>query len=164
MSYHPTIQSEARRVDNLGPNAPEDQLRALYFAILSSWFPVSRGYLIGRQSLIPQGKPEFIVVRPTGDFRNPVFVMKLKRPSKWGETGRDEVMHQLTQYIKDRFDFTRYETIYGLAGIGLHWMVCRVQKSGERQHSLVLDWQDNVASDASYASFRAIADHVHNIV
>lgn len=68
--------------------------------------------------------------------------------------------------LEDRFDLTQYKTIYGRARIGSHWMVCKIQKSGERQPrvSLVLDWQDNNARDASYAKFRAIADHVYNIV
>jgi hypothetical protein len=58
--------------------------------------------------------------------------------------------------------FTRYDTVYyGVAGIGLH--LCKMERSGDGQPTLVLDWQDNITSDALYAEFRAIADRVYKI-
>jgi hypothetical protein len=35
----------------------------------------------------------------------------------------------------------------------LHWMVCKMEKSGGHEPSLVLGWCDNIASTASYDRF-----------
>jgi len=65
--------------------------------------------------------------------------------------------------MEGRFDLTNYSTIYGLGGIGLRWMVCKMEKSGGPGPALVLDWQNDVASDTSYTQFQTIADLVYNI-
>ncbi|KAF8478503.1 hypothetical protein DFH94DRAFT_750273 [Russula ochroleuca] len=161
MSYLAVIQSEARYIISLGPKATQDKFRGLYTAILSHWFPVSRGYIVSRQVFVPGEYPEYFVIRPAGGFRNPIFVFKLKRPSEWTAAGQQMVMDELVDLMEGRFEFTQYNTIYGLGCIGLHWMVCRMQRSGGHQPSLVLDWQDDIASDASYSKFGAIAELVY---
>jgi hypothetical protein len=162
MSHLAAIQSEARYTISLGPKATQDKFRGLYNAILSHWFPVSHGYFFGRQVFVPREYPEYFVIRPAGSFRNPIFAVKLKRPSEWTAAGRQMVMDELVDLMERRFEFTQYNTIYGLGGIRLHWMVCRMQRSGDHQPSLVLDWQDDIASDASYSKFGAIAELVYN--
>lgn len=94
-----------------------------------------------------------------GGSRNPVLIVELKRASKWT---RAEVTDDLT-YIEGRFDSSIYNTVYGLGGIGLHWMVCRMEKSGPDSLEAVEEWQDDITSDASYGRFSGIADLVYNI-
>ncbi|OJA17915.1 hypothetical protein AZE42_09235 [Rhizopogon vesiculosus] len=158
MPYDPTIQTEAQYVDNLGSSATEDKFHATYNGILAHWFPTSRGYIIDHQ------EPEYIIVRHAGGYRNPLLIVELKRPSKWTAAGQNEVLDDLQTYIEGQFKPTQYNTIYGVGGIGLYWMVCKMEKSGGPQPTLVLDWQNNIASDASYTQFQTIANLVYNII
>lgn len=164
MSYDPTIHTEAQYLNSLGTDATEDMFHATYSGILTHWFPTSRGYLIDHQLNATGGKPEYIVVRHAGGYRNPLLIVELKRPNKWTDTGKKEVLDDLETYIEGRFNLTQYNTIYGLGGIGFHWMVCKMEKSGGPRPTPVLGWQNNITSDASYAAFQPIADLVYNIV
>lgn len=125
--------------------------------MLTTWFPTSRGYIIDDQVMGEGG--QLLIVRHAG-YRNPLLIVELKRPSKWTAAGKDD----LQTYIEGRFELTKYNTIYGLGGIGLRWMVCKMEKSGGPQPTLVLDWQNNIASETSYAQFQIIANLVYNII
>lgn len=162
-SYDATILTEATYVYDLGPNATEDKFHATYSGILSHWFPTTRGYVIDHQVMGAGGKPEYIVVRHAGTYRNPILIVELKRPSKWTEAGQQEVVDDLVTYIEGRFDITEYKSIYGLAGIGLRWMVCKMEKNGDGEPTTVQDWGDNVASKVSFAAFRDVAELLYNI-
>ena len=112
---------------NLGPTATEEKFRAPYRAILTTWFPTSKGYMIDRQVLHDDevGRHNYLVVRHAGGYHNPLLIVKLKRPAKWNDAGKAEVLEDLTGYIRGRFDLTQYDTIYGLGVIGCHWMCSR---------------------------------------
>ncbi|KAF8465434.1 hypothetical protein DFH94DRAFT_356799 [Russula ochroleuca] len=160
MSYDATIQNYA---NSLGPNAAKDKFHCIYFGVLAHWFPTTRGYLIDHQVLGPAGKVEYIVIRQEGGSHNPLFVVKLNHPSKWTAAGQQMAVDKLVDHIKGQFDLTQYDTIYGLSGIGLHWIVYKMQRSGNFQSTLLVNWQDNIASDASYAEFAVIADLVYSL-
>jgi hypothetical protein len=162
-SYHNTIRQEAAYLAGLDSTATEDKFHGLYNGILNTWFPASRGYIIDTQLLGVGGKPEFIAVRHAGGHRNPLLIVELKRPSKWNNAGKQEVVSDLTEYIEGRFDLTLYKTIYGVGGIGLHWMACKMEKSGSDTPTTVLGWQDDVSSNRSYNAFKTLADLVYNI-
>ena len=49
--------------------------------------------------------------------------------------------------MKAGFNCSQYDTIYGLAGIGQKWMVCNM-RLGDDQPTMVLDWQDDIVSNA----------------
>ena len=165
MSYDATIQEAARRADSFGPNAAKDKFRGTYYGVLVHWFPTSRGYIIDHQVLGPAGKKvEYIVTRNEGGFHNPLLIINLKRPSEWTAAGQQMVVDELVGHIKDHFNLTRYNTIYGLGGIGLQWMVCKIQRSGDHQPIVLVNWKDNIASDASYAEFAVIADLIYSLV
>jgi len=78
--------------------------------------------------------------------------------------GMEEVLSEQQRYMEGRLELTQYNTIYGVGGIGLYWMVCKMEKSGGPQPTLVLDWQNNIASDASCTQFQTIANLVYNII
>jgi hypothetical protein len=164
MSYNITIQREARYADSFGPNAAKDKFRSTFCGVLWHWFPISGGYIIDYLVPGPAGKVDYMVVRHEGGFRNPVFIINLKRPSEWTAAGQQKVVDELVGHIKAHFNLTRYNTIYGLGGIGLKWMACRVQRSGDHQPTLLVDWKDNIASDTSYAEFAVVADLVYSLV
>lgn len=149
MSYDNTIKQEAAYVAGLGSTATEGRFHALYSGILTAWFPTSKGYIIDHQILGGGGKPEYIVVRHAGGHRNPLLIVELKRPSKWNDAGKQEVVQDLTDYIEGRFDLTQYETIYGVGGIGLHWIACKMEKSGSHTPTTVLGWEDDISSNQS---------------
>ncbi|KAF4593136.1 hypothetical protein EYR38_008846 [Pleurotus pulmonarius] len=125
-----TIQQEAQYALSLGNEAVEDHFHATYNSVLTEWFPTSLGCDIDHQKLGPDGKPEYIVVRHAGGARNPLLIVELKRPSKYNDSGKQEVMDDLVEYIEGRFDLTQYNTIYGLGGIGLSWMEVKMVKNG----------------------------------
>jgi hypothetical protein len=163
MPYDQTIKAEAQYANSLGPTATEDKFHATYNGILTHWFPTAQGYVIDHQVMGEGGKPEYLIVRHAGGKRNPLLIVELKRPSKWTQAGKDEVHDDLTKYIKGRFDLTQYNTIYGVGGIGLHWAVYKMEKTGNHQLQVVDDWKDNIASDPSYTEFQNIANLVHHI-
>lgn len=164
MSYNATIQNEAQYVNSLGPNATKDKFHAIYNGILAHWFPVSQGYLIDHQVLGPAGEVEYIVIRHEGGFRNPLFVVKIKHPSEWTVAGQQMVVDELVDHIKGQFDFTHYNSIYGLGAIGFHWMVCEIQRSGDHQPTLLVDWQDTITSATSCFEFDVVAAVVSSLV
>jgi len=162
MPYYNTIKFEAQYVQALGPNATEDCFHAVYSCVLTKWFPASIGYIIDHQRIHNGSKPEYIVVRH-GALRNPLLIVELKRPSRFNNAGKEEVMAELTNYIESRFDLTEHDTIYGLGGIGLNWMVCKMTKTGPPNPTIVRPWTADITSDASYDSFRQIANLIYNI-
>jgi hypothetical protein len=159
MSYNATIQTEAQNADSIGPEATEEHFLDTYKAILAHWFPTSRGYTID-PVLYDLGDLEPIIVRRGGN--NIILIVKLLPPSEWTADGREVIVDELANEIGSMFDITKSNTFYGLGGIGLHWMVCEV-KSGNCLPTTVLDWQDNIASDASYTEFETIANLVYNL-
>jgi len=163
MPYDATIKEEAAYAASLGSAATEDKFHATYSAILTKWFPTSKGYLIDHQLMGEGGKPEYIIVRRAGGMRNPLLIVELKRPSKWNDAGKREVVSDLTTYIEGRFDLTQYNTIYGLGGIGLNWMVCKMEKSGQHVPQTILDWRGDISSDQSYGHFSEVANLVYHI-
>jgi len=159
MPYNSTIKLEAHFVQLLGESATEDCFHATYSGLLTEWFPTSRGYIIDHQKLGPGGKPEYIVVRHAGGQR-PLLIVKLKRPSKLNTAGKQEIIDDITEYIEGRHDITHYNTIFGLGGIGLDWMVCEMKKSGQDVPTIIQPWTPDITSDTSYDDFRHIAELV----
>ena len=163
MSYSPVLQAEGRDVSNLGPSATQDKFHGAYGVLLVHWFPGSRGYIVANHALAPTGKYRSLMVRHGGHpYLDPVLILVIKRPSKWTAAGRQMVMDELADRIKRGFDHTQRNTIYGLGAIGLHWVVCKMTSKDE-QPTLVLDWQDDIISDASYSRFEGVAELVYNI-
>jgi hypothetical protein len=77
------------------------------------------------------GKHKYIIVCravSADGYNNPLLIVKLKCPAKWNDAGKAEVLEDLIGNIEGWFDLTQYDTIYGLSGIGLHWMVCKMEK------------------------------------
>lgn len=163
MPYNATIKEEAQYARSLGDGATEDKFHATYSAILTTWFPSDKGYIIDHQVMGEGGKPEYIIVRHAGGKRNPLLIVELKRPNKWNDAGKKEVLSDLTTYIEGRFDLTQYNTIYGLGGIGLNWMVCKMEKSGQHVPQTILGWRADISSDQSYTDFAEVADKIYHI-
>ena len=159
MSYNHSIRSEAQYVDNLGYDVTGEHILEAYKPILEHWFPTSHGYTIDPE-LYDMLDLEPIIVRRAGG--NIILIAKIQHYD-WTGGGHDVKVDELANYIKLQFDATGSDTIYGLVGIGLRWMVCEVQKSGNRLPTTVIDGQDNIASNASYAKFRTLATLIYNI-
>jgi hypothetical protein len=79
--------------------------------------------------------------------------------------GQDKV-DSLQTYMKEKIKSTKYKSIYGIRGVGLRWMLYKLEKLGgtstEPALVTVLDWQDDITS-ASYTYFQALADLVYSI-
>lgn len=102
------------------------------------------------------GKPEYMVARHAGGNRNPLLIVELKRPCKWNASGRRAVLGQLRRGFRS--------TIYGLAGIGLHWTVISMRKDGPAVSENVLRWRADISGNISHNSFRDIIEPlIHNI-
>lgn len=160
MPYHNTLKEEATYVANLGSTAAKDKFHGLYGGILTTWFPASEGYIIDPQGQNRVGK---FVVRQAGGHRNPLLIVELKRPAKWNDAGKQEVVQDLTRHVEGQLDLTQNNTIYGVGGIGLHWMVCKMEKSGLHVLGTVLGWDDDISSNQSYDAFKTVAELVYHI-
>ena len=73
------------------------------------------------------------------------------------------VMEDIMKYIQGWFDETEYNTIYGLCGIGLHWMVCKMEKGGLPVPTTMVDWHNDINSDLSYDAFEIVVDLLDNL-
>ena len=167
MPYPPIFQSVVQYLNGLGPDVTQDKFNGLYNSILWHWFPLDGGYIVTNVSLPLGARSKNVLVchglgpgGPPG--LNPILVLKIKRPSKWTAAGRQTVMDELVDQIKKAFDESRHSPIYGLGAIGLHWMAFKMQ-SKDDQPTVLVDWQDDITSDASYASFNIIADPIHEM-
>jgi hypothetical protein len=160
MPYYKIIKAKAKHVANRG--SPAD---TLYNMVLNTWFPSSKGYLTGCYVLGGAGKPDrkHLFVRPVGGRHDLLLVVEHKHQAKWNDAGKQEVMEDLTEYMEAQVNKTKYNAIYGLAGIGLHWMVCKMEKDGLPIPTTVLDWHDDISSDLSYDAFETVAALVYNI-
>jgi len=165
MPYGSGTTNQANWVTRLGPTATQDKLHALYNTILNKWFPSSKGYAIDRQALGGASKPgrKSFFVRHAGYHRDPLLIVEFKRPAKWNDAGKQEVLEGLTESMQAQFEQTQYNTIYGLGGIGLHWTVYKMEKDGLPVPTMVLDWHDDITSDVSYDAFETVAELVYNI-
>jgi len=165
MSYSSGTKAEAIYVTKLGATARADTLHGLYNVALTKWFPSSACYAIDRQVLCGAGKSgrKSFFVRHAGYDRDPLLIVELKRPAKWNDAGKQEILEHLTESIQAQLHETRYNTIYGLGAIGLHWMVCKMEKDGLPVPTTVVDWRDDISSDQSYDTFGAVAASIYDI-
>jgi len=164
MPYYEVIKANAKSLVGLGSAATENNLLGLYLGVLVEWFPISKGYIVDRQVLNRARKPgrKSFFIRHAG-YLDPLLIVELKRPAKWNDAGKQEVLGGLTKSIQMQFAETQYSTIYGIGAIGLHWMACKMEKDGLPVPTTLLDWHDDITSDSSYNAFKAIADLVYNI-
>ena len=160
MPYYDTIKAQAKYAANRGHPA-----NALCNAVLCTWFLLSKGYTVGFHVSNGGGKPnhKHVSVRRVGGFRDPLLIVEHKHQAKWNDAGKQEVLEDLTEYMEAQFDNTKHNTIYGLACIGLHWMVCKMEKDCLPMPTTVLDWHDDISSDLSYDAFETVAELVYNI-
>ena len=165
MPYHDTLKMEATFVANIGLYATEQKFGALYGGIITKWLSLSKGYITDYKVVSEAGKPDslILVIRRGGGNRNLMLVHTIMRPTKWNDAGRQEAMEDITKYIQGWFDETEYNTIYGLCGIGLHWMVCKMEKGGSPVPTTVVDWHYDISSDLSYDAFETVADLLDNL-
>ena len=92
-----------------------------------------------------------------------MLIVRLKRPSKWDDAGKAEVLEDLTGTIEGMSDLMHYDAVYGLGGIRIHWMVCKMEKSGSHRVTTVPDWRHDISSDGSYHDFKDVAELVYHI-
>lgn len=161
MPYNAAIKEEADYARGLG-EIDEDNFHATYNAVLHQWFSTSLGYLIDPTEVDDDGIPEYVVVKHAPGKGN-VLIVELKRPSMFNAMGKHQVLDELRDYIEDSFDFTEYDAIYGLGGIGLGWTVCKMMKSGLPEPTIVQNWAVNITSNRCYDLFGTIADSTYNI-
>jgi len=163
MPYNPGIKAQAKTLAKLGATAKADNFHGIYNAILNEWFPPSEYYAIEPHDPRKSGRKSFVVCHYGGHHDHPLLVVVLKRPAKWNDAGKQEVLEHLTESMQAQFDEAQYNTIYGLGGIGLQWMVCKMERDGLLMPTTVLDWHDDISSDLSCNAFEAVAASIHDI-
>jgi hypothetical protein len=56
--------------------------------------------------------------------------------------------------MDDKLRASRYDTIFGVGGIGLRWIACKMTKTGGSVPEVIVDWHDDITNDESYDLFR----------
>lgn len=110
------------------------------------------------------GRPDYIVARyaayaSPGGRRSPVVLIKLFRPAEWSTAGKTQALGELREYMAAWLNHTEFGALYGLCGIGLNWMVCKMEKGGPPAPATLLNWHGDISS-ASFDAFRMIAELV----
>ncbi|TDL18964.1 hypothetical protein BD410DRAFT_830559 [Rickenella mellea] len=168
MRYNDTIKRLAALIGGLGDDAREAHfhVNGLYNGILNQWFPTVAGYVIEPQV---QEDGVFMIVRHLDASRrmNSVLVVELKGPTKYNATGKRDIQTALTARMEKQFQFghTTYGKIYGLGGIGAHWiwMACVKDITGRPTVIQMKDWTDDITSDTSAELFHQFALRVATI-
>src|ERR1700678_1422742 len=151
MPYPKTILTMAQNlITSMGnnPNIHKNKFYMLWNVILNHHFPLDKDYGVAPQTSITGTgtKLEYLVVKIACEEEHVVVVVELKKPSEETDAGKENVIKELVEYIEERFDETKFSSIYGLGGIGLSWMAFRMDKAGSHQPQILVPWRSNVTS------------------
>ncbi|KAI6042236.1 hypothetical protein EDC04DRAFT_2661638 [Pisolithus marmoratus] len=105
-------------------------------------------------------RPDFMVVKAAHHEEDIVVVVELKRPAENTPAGRRRVKEELAAYIEERFAATNFSTIYAIGGIGLSFVVYKMEKDGPPEPELVFRWSPNVTTAASFRKMARLASMV----
>src|SRR5271168_2488959 len=118
MPYPKTILTMAQNlITSMGddPNIHENKFYMLWNAILNHHFPLDKDYSVAPQTLITGTgtKPEYLVIKIAHEEEHVVIIVEPKKPLEETDAGKENVMKELVEYIKERFDETKFSSIYG---------------------------------------------------
>ena len=144
------------------PNIHENKFYMLWNAILYYHFPLDKDYGVAPQtSNTGTGtKPEYLVVKIAREEEHVVVVAEPKKPLEETEAGKEKVMKELVEYIEERFDETKFSSIYGIGGIGLSWTAFRMHRAGSHQPQILVPWRSNITSSWAFDTLKAIASDI----
>jgi hypothetical protein len=149
------------------PNIHENKFCMLWNAILYYHFPLDKDYGVAPQTSITGTgtKPEYIVVKIVREEEHAVVVVELKKPLAETEAGQERVMTELVEYIEERFNETKFSTIYGLGRIGLSWTAFRMDQAGshDSEPQILVPWRSNVTSSWAFDTLQAIVSDIHKM-
>lgn len=168
MPYPKTILTMAQNlVASVGrdPNIHENKFYMLWNAILNFHFPLDKDYGVAPQTSITGTgtKPEYLVVKIARNEEHVIVVAELKKPLEETEAGKEKVMEELVEYIEERFDETKFSSIYGLGGIGLSWTAFRMDRTGSHLPHILVPWRSNVTSSWAFDTLTAIVSDIHEM-
>ena len=147
------------------PNTSHNKFHMLWNAILYYHFPLEKDYGVAPQTSIAgtSTKPEYLVVKIAREEEHVVVVAEIKKPLEETEAGKEKMMTELVEYIEERFDETKFSSIYGLGGIGLSWTAFRVDRAGSHQPLVLVPWRSNVTSAWAFDALKAIVSDIHKM-
>jgi hypothetical protein len=156
-SYPLAIHDLANILRQLGIDAREDEFHGIYNEILVHWFSPNAGYIVTPQILYKDGKPEFVITSVAGLEQAVLLVVELKRP---GAGNKRRARRDLTEYMERALDFTSYDTVYGLVGVGLMWSVTRLTRAGPPNPVVIQNWRMDITADWAYHRFSQIVQEM----
>ena len=166
MPYPKTILTMAQNlITSVGndPNIHVNKFYMLWNAILYYHFPLDKDYGVAPQTSITGTKQEYLVVKIAREEEHVVVIAELKKPLEETEAGKEKVMTELVECIEERFDETKFSSIYGLGGIGLSWTAFRMDGMGSRQPQILVPWRSNVTSSWAFDTLKAIVSDIHKM-
>ncbi|KAI6042906.1 hypothetical protein EDC04DRAFT_2655344, partial [Pisolithus marmoratus] len=133
------------------PDLPKSKFYMFWNGILTFHFPLQLDYIVALRSSTTgsNSMPKFYTVVQGGEM-NVVLVLGFKKPAEDTPVGKEEIVEELTSYIEECFNETKFSTIYAIGGIGLSFAAYKMEKSGPPELQLIFDWSSNVVSDESY--------------
>jgi len=105
-------------------------------------------------------KLEYLVVKIAREEEHVVVVVELKKPLEETEAGKEKVMKGLVEYIEERFDETKFSSIYGIGGIGLSWTAFRMDRVGSHQPQILVPWRSNITSSWAFDTLKVIVSDI----
>ena len=105
-------------------------------------------------------KLEYLVVKIAREEEHVVVVVELKKPLEETEAGKEKVMKELVEYIEERFDETKFSSIYGIGGIGLSWTAFRMDRVGSHQPQILVPWRSNITSSWAFDTLKVIVSDI----
>jgi hypothetical protein len=138
----------------------KDEFHSIYNKVLGHWFSPKAAYIVKPQILYKDRKPEFVITSVAVLERAVLLVVKLKHPHVDNNNGRLRARRELTEYMEQALDYTSYDMVYGLAGVGLMWSVTRLTRAGSPNPVVVQDWRMDITSKWAYHRFSHIVQEM----
>lgn len=165
---------EQRRLSKLlelGVAVTDGEFYYLWNDLLREWFPSPNGWAVYQEKFV-EVSPAFRVAVTidasgvsiqNGDFdraegRKLVLVGVVKSSVRWSEEGKEDVLKELEVAMSDCRSETGVSVVWGIAGIGFHWVALR--QDGVTRPQIVTDWRNDVLSLDSWQAMKDLTETI----
>lgn len=134
----------------------ENKFYMLWNSILGFHFPLIFNYGVALHTSVT-GTGTKLVIKVAREEESIVLVVGLKKPAEDTLAGREDLVEELAEDIQECFNETNFSTIYAIGGIGLSFVVYKMDVSGPAEPQLVFDWSSNVTAAKSFDQMTQVA-------
>ncbi|KAG8948573.1 hypothetical protein FRC04_009475 [Tulasnella sp. 424] len=164
-------QGRLSKLLELGVAVTDGEFYHLWNYLLRDWFPIPNGWAVYQERLV-ESSPAFRVAVTIdangvsiqdGGFNRAVgmklaLVGVVKSSVRWNEEGKEAVLKELEAAMSDCRLESGVSVVWGIAGIGFHWVALRQEDATRPQ--IVADWRSDVLSLDSWQAMKHLTETI----